>query len=34
MTETATYTPRLKERYNSELREQLKRDLGLKNIME
>ena len=31
---TATYTPRLKERYNSEVREQLQRDLGLKNIMQ
>lgn len=31
---TATYTPRLKERYRSEIREQLRRDLGLKNIME
>ena len=30
----ATYTPRLKERYRSELREQLQRDLGLANIME
>ena len=31
---TQTYTPRMKERYNSEIREQLKKDLGLKNIME
>ena len=31
---TSTYTPRLKERYGSELREKLKGDLGLKNIME
>ena len=31
---TATYTPRLKERYNSEIRERLKNDLSLKNIME
>jgi hypothetical protein len=30
----ATYTPRLKERYRSELREQLQRDLGLANIMQ
>jgi large subunit ribosomal protein L5 len=30
---TATYTPRLKERY-SELRPQLKEDLGLKSIMQ
>jgi large subunit ribosomal protein L5 len=34
MAQTATYQPRLKERYNSELREQLRRELGLKNIME
>jgi large subunit ribosomal protein L5 len=31
---TATYTPRLKERYNSELREQLRNELGLANIMQ
>ena len=31
---TSTYTPRLKERFGSELREKLKGDLGLKNIME
>ena len=31
---TQTYTPRMKERYNSETREQLKTDLGLSNIME
>ena len=31
---TQTYTPRLKERYNSELRAQLQKDLGLGNIME
>ena len=30
----ATYTPRLKERYNSELRVQLQKELGLGNIME
>jgi large subunit ribosomal protein L5 len=30
----ATYTPRLKERFRGELREQLQRDLGLGNIME
>ena len=29
-----TYTPRLKARYNDELRERLKGDLGLGNIME
>ena len=29
-----TYTPRMKERFNSEIREQLKSDLGLSNIME
>jgi large subunit ribosomal protein L5 len=32
--ESATYTPRLKERFNSELREQLKGQLEMKNIME
>jgi large subunit ribosomal protein L5 len=31
---TSTYTPRLKERYNQELRESLRRELGLANIME
>ena len=31
---TSTYVPRLKERYGSEIREQLQRDLGLKNIMQ
>ena len=31
---TTTYSPRLKERYGSEVREQLQRDLGLKNIMQ
>jgi large subunit ribosomal protein L5 len=31
---TQTYTPRLKERYNTELRERLKDELGLSNIME
>ena len=31
---TSTYTPRLKERYNSEIRAQLQQDLGLKNIMQ
>jgi large subunit ribosomal protein L5 len=30
----AKYTPRLKERFNSELREQLKGQLEMKNIME
>jgi large subunit ribosomal protein L5 len=29
-----TYTPRLKERYDTELREQLKEELGLASIME
>ena len=29
-----TYTPRLKERYRSDIREQLQKDLGLKNIMQ
>ena len=33
-TATDTYTPRLKERYEHELREQLKDELGLKSIME
>lgn len=31
---TATYTPRLKHRYNDELRQSLKSDLGLSNIMQ
>jgi large subunit ribosomal protein L5 len=31
---TATYTPRLKERYRSELRERLKDEIGLDNIMQ
>jgi large subunit ribosomal protein L5 len=31
---TETYTPRLKERYETELREQLKEELGLRSIME
>ena len=31
---TSTYTPRLKERFGSEIREQLKKDLDLKNIMQ
>ena len=31
---TSTYSPRMKERFNSEIREQLKSDLGLSNIME
>jgi large subunit ribosomal protein L5 len=30
----ATYTPRLKERYRSEVRAQLQRDLGLANVMQ
>ena len=30
----ATYTPRLKERYRSELRAQLQKDLGLANVMQ
>lgn len=34
MATTTTYTPRLKERYNSELRERLKDELALSNIME
>ena len=34
MAMTTTYTPRLKERYNSELRERLKDELALANIME
>jgi large subunit ribosomal protein L5 len=31
---TATYTPRLKERYRAELRERLKDEIGLDNIMQ
>lgn len=31
---TTTYTPRLKERYRSELRARLKDELGLRNVME
>jgi large subunit ribosomal protein L5 len=31
---TATYLPRLKERYNAEIRAQLKTELGLPNIMQ
>jgi len=31
---TQTYTPRLKERYTSEIRARLQRDLGLKNVMQ
>jgi large subunit ribosomal protein L5 len=31
---TATYTPRLKERYRSDLRERLKDEIGLDNIMQ
>lgn len=31
---TATYTPRLKERYRAELRERLKDEMGLDNIMQ
>ena len=34
MAATETYTPRLKERYDTELRAQLKDELGLKSIME
>ena len=33
-TKTETYAPRLKESYNSELRERLKEELNLTNIME
>jgi large subunit ribosomal protein L5 len=33
-TKTSTYTPRLKERYGAEVRNKLKDDLGLGNIME
>ena len=34
MMSTATYTPRLKERYRSELLEQLKSELGFSNVMQ
>jgi large subunit ribosomal protein L5 len=34
MADTKTYTPRLKERFNAELRAQIKDGLGLENIME
>ncbi len=34
MSHTATYRPRLKERYDQEIRRGLKDDLGLANIME
>ena len=34
MTTTETYTPRLKERYNAEIRDQLKEKLGLDNVMQ
>jgi large subunit ribosomal protein L5 len=34
MAATETYTPRLKERYETELREQLKEELGLSSIMQ
>jgi len=34
MATTETYVPRLKQRYNDELREQLKEDLGLSSIMQ
>jgi large subunit ribosomal protein L5 len=34
MAATETYTPRLKQRYETELRAQLKDELGLKSIME
>lgn len=33
-TKDSGYTPRLKEKYNSEIREALKSELGLRNIME
>ena len=33
-TTTETYVPRLKQRYNDELREQLKEELGLSSIMQ
>lgn len=31
---TSTYAPRMKERYRSEVRAQLQKDLGLKNVMQ
>ena len=34
MTTTATYTPRLKQRYADEVRARLQRELGLGNVME
>jgi len=34
MAATETYVPRLKQRYNDELREQLKEELGLSSIMQ
>jgi large subunit ribosomal protein L5 len=34
MATTETYTPRLKERYNAELRDKLKEQLGLDNVMQ
>ncbi len=34
MATTETYTPRLKERYDNEIRPQLKDDLGVKSIMQ
>ena len=34
MSATDTYVPRLKERYNSEIRDQLKADLGVGNVMQ
>ena len=34
MATTETYVPRLKERYNSEVRDQLKEQLGLPNVMQ
>ncbi|MGH2812301.1 MAG: 50S ribosomal protein L5 [Actinomycetota bacterium] len=34
MARASTYAPRLKERYHAELRERLKQELGLENIMQ
>ncbi len=34
MTATDTYVPRLKERYNAEIRDRLKEQLGLDNVMQ
>ena len=34
MTSTDTYVPRLKERYNAEVRDKLKEQLGLDNVMQ